>query len=97
MEKEDNNIIFVVAKEFQKYMLATQMQFEKNQTVILKSRGKFTSKVIDIVEVMKLKHGVTVDEIKIGSEKFTKEEEGKEPKEIRVSNIEIVVSKKKEE
>lgn len=99
MEKDinkDTNIIYIGQKPFGAYLTASTMQLEKNSTIIIKSRGKFTAKAIDIAEVLKQKYNVTIDDIKTNSETFTREPTTPEeqPRDIRVSTIEIVISKK---
>ena len=71
------------------------MQFTtKNaSTVIIKARGKYISRAVDVAEVSSkrfLEEQVTVNDIKINSEAFT----NKEGKEVRVSTIEIELGKK---
>ena len=61
--------------------------------VKVKARGKFISRAVDIVEVTSkrfLENTVDVKDIKIDSEEF----ENKEGKTIRVSTIEITLSRK---
>ncbi|MBW3016896.1 RNA-binding protein, partial [Candidatus Woesearchaeota archaeon] len=61
--------------------------------VIIKARGKFISKAVDIAEVALkrfLKDEIELKEIKIDSEEFN----NKEGKDIRVSVIEIILKKK---
>lgn len=61
--------------------------------VVIKSRGKFISRAVDIAEVSSkrfLENTVEVKDIKIDSEEF----ENKEGKTIRVSTLEITLIKK---
>ncbi len=61
--------------------------------VKVKARGKFISRAVDIVEVTSkrfLENTVDVKDIKIDSEEF----ENKEGKTVRVSTIEITLSRK---
>ena len=86
--------IFVGSKPLMNYVTGIIMQFNSSDTkeVTIKSRGKFTSKAIDIVELTKRKfekEGVKEKEIKIGSEKF----ETSEGKKITVSTLEITLTK----
>ena len=60
--------------------------------VIIKARGKFISRAVDVAEVSAkrfLENSVGVSEIKINSEGF-KNSEGRD---VRVSTIEITLSK----
>jgi DNA-binding protein len=90
---EDNNI-FIGGKPFMNYVTAVVMQFTtKNaEDVIIKARGKFISRAVDVVEVASkrfLEGSVSTKDIKIDSEGF-KNDEGKD---IRVSTIEITLGK----
>ena len=76
------------------YVSGIVMQFNSSgiNEVLVKSRGKFTSKAIDIVELTKrkfAKNDIATDDIKIGSEEFTT----KEGKKITVSTMEIILKK----
>ncbi|MFT4310705.1 MAG: DNA-binding protein Alba [Candidatus Woesearchaeota archaeon] len=91
---EQDNIIFVGDKAFMNYVTAIVMQFTtKNATqVMVKSRGKFISKAVDVCEVAVkrfLKATIAVKHISIDSETFTNQE----GKEVRVSVIEILLHK----
>lgn len=71
------------------------MQFTTQNTkeVMVKARGKFISRAVDIAEVASkrfLENTIEVKDIKIDSEEFT----NKEGKQVRVSTIEITLSKK---
>ena len=91
----DDNSIFIGNKPFMNYVTGVVMQFTtKGSTeVIIKARGKFISRAVDVAEVVRkrfLDSSVSVKGIAIGSEDFT----NKEGKELRVSNIEITLEKK---
>ena len=93
---EADNSIFIGGKPFMNYVTAVVMQFTTKDAkeVIIKARGKFISRAVDVAEVSTkrfLKGQVELKEIKIDSEEF-KNQEGKE---VRVSIIEIVLAKKK--
>ncbi len=90
-----DNSIFVGNKPFMNYVTAVVMQFTTKdaQEVIVKARGKFISRAVDIAEVSAkrfLDGTVVVKEIKINSEGF-KNEQGRD---VRVSTIEITLMKK---
>ena len=92
----DDNSIFVGGKPFMNYVTGVVMQFTtKNASeVIIKARGKFISRAVDIAEVSTkrfLVEQVKLKDVKIDSEEF----ENKEGKQVRVSTIEIVLAKKK--
>ena len=90
-----DNSIFVGNKAFMNYVTAVVMQFTTKNAdeVIIKARGKFISRAVDIAEVAAkrfLEGKVEVKDIKIDSEEF----ENKEGKQVRVSTIEITLRKK---
>jgi len=91
----DENSIFIGGKPFMNYVTGVVMQFTTKNAgeVILKARGKFISRAVDIAEVATkrfLKDQVEVNNISIDSEEF-KNTEGRE---VRVSTIEITLGKK---
>ncbi len=75
----NDNTVFVGSKPLVNYIRGVITQFTKKELseVVIKSRGKFISKAVDVAEVAKrsLENTVTVKDIKIGSESF--ESEGK--------------------
>ena len=95
MSGSDNNI-FVGGKPFMNYVTGVVMQFTTKNAdeVIVKARGKFISRAVDVSEVAAkrfLEGSVGVKDIKIDSEEFT----NKEGKNVRVSTIEITLGKNK--
>lgn len=94
MEGMDNSI-FVGNKPFMNYVTGVVMQFTTKgaQEVIIKARGKFISRAVDIAEVSSkrfLDGQVEPKGISINSEEF----ENKEGKKVRVSTIEILLGRK---
>ena len=94
-EAGSDNSIFVGGKPFMNYVTAVVMQFTtKNaEEVILKARGKFISRAVDVAEVASkrfLEGNAGIKDIKIDSEEFT----NKEGRNVRVSTIEITLGKK---
>ncbi|MBI2135926.1 DNA-binding protein Alba [Candidatus Woesearchaeota archaeon] len=92
---DNDNIIFVGGKPFMNYVTAVVMQFTtKNmEEVIVKARGKFISRAVDIVEVASkrfLEGQIGIKDIKIDSEEF-KNDEGRQ---VRVSTIEVMLARK---
>jgi archaea-specific DNA-binding protein len=90
-----DNSIFIGAKPFMNYVTGVVMQFTtKNaKEVIVKARGKFISRAVDVAEVASkrfLDNNVEVKNIKIDSEDF----QNNEGKDVRVSTIEITLGKK---
>ena len=94
--RNDHNVVFIGSKPFMNYVTGVVMQFTTKGTekVVIKARGKFISKAVDVVEVARkrfLENSVDVEKIGIDSEEF-KNEEGRT---IKVSTIEITLIKKK--
>jgi DNA-binding protein len=91
-----DNSIFIGNKPFMNYVTSVVMQFTTKEAseVIVKARGKFISRAVDVSEVAAkrfLVDQIAVKDIRIGSEAF----ENEEGKNIRVSTIEIVLAKNK--
>jgi len=89
-----DNSIFIGGKPFMNYVTSVVMQFTtKNaKDVIIKARGKFISRAVDVSEVSSkrfLKDQIKIKDISIDSEEF----KNKEGKDVRVSTIEIVLTK----
>ena len=94
---DNDNSIFVGLKPFMNYVTGVVMQFTtKNASeVIIKARGKFISRAVDIAEVTTkrfMEGQIYVKDIVINSEEFT----NKEGRQVRVSTIEITLAKKTE-
>lgn len=90
-----DNTMFIGGKPFMNYVTGVVMQFttKKATEVIVKARGKFISRAVDVSEVSSkrfLEGRVAVKDIKIDSEDF----QNKEGRDVRVSTIEITLSKK---
>lgn len=91
--ERDENVIYVGKKPLVNYIRAVMTQFTKKNSkkVIIKSRGKFISKAVDVAEVSKrtlAEQGVKIGEINISSEVFETSE-----KKTNISTMEIVLSK----
>tara|TARA_Y100000310_G_C20689201_1_gene821103 strand:- start:2275 stop:2568 length:294 start_codon:yes stop_codon:yes gene_type:complete len=94
-ERADDNVVFIGNKPFMNYVTGVVMQFttQKANEMVIKARGKFISKAVDISEVATkrfLEGQVELLDIKIDSEEF----KNKEGKQVRVSTIEITLKKK---
>jgi DNA-binding protein len=92
--ENSDNIVFVGNKPFMNYATGVAMQFNKGASiVIVKARGKFISKCVDVAEVARRKFlsdkKISVQNVSIGSEEF----ENKEGKMVNVSVIEIELHK----
>ncbi len=94
-ERTDDNVIFIGSKPFMNYVTGVAMQFTaKNRNeVIVKARGKFISRAVDVAEVARKRflkeYNIKVKDIKIDSEEL----ESKEGRKVNVSTIEITLSK----
>jgi len=93
--KKDDHTVFIGNKPFMNYVTGVVMQFTTQQAkeMVIKARGKFISKAVDISEVSTkrfLNEQVKLEDIKIDSEGF----KNKEGKDVRVSTIEITLKKK---
>ena len=91
----EDNSIFVGGKSFMNYVTAVVMQFTTKNAdeVLIKARGKFISRAVDVAEVTSkrfLNGQVEIKNISIDSEEF----QNKEGREVRVSTIEIMLNKK---
>ncbi len=91
---EKDNIIYIGTKPFMNYVTGIVMQFTTKDAdeVIVKARGKFISKAVDVVEVTLnrfMKDKIKTKDIKISSEEF----KNKEERDVRVSTIEIILIK----
>ena len=107
-EKEhnkDDHVVFIGSKPFMKgfqwklypkiYVTGVVMQFTTQgaDEVVVKGRGKFITRCVDVSEVVSkrfLEGQITVKDVRLDSEEF----ENKEGKRIRVSTIEITLKKK---
>ena len=90
----DDNNVFIGGKPFMNYVTGVVMQFTTKNAddVIIKARGKFISRAVDVAEVTSkrfMEGAIAVRDIKIDSEGF-KNTEGRD---IRVSTIEITLSR----
>lgn len=91
----NDNSIFIGNRPFMNYVTAVVMQFttKAQEEVVIKARGKFISRAVDVAEVSAkrfLDETVAVKDIKIDSEGF----QNKEGKDVRVSTIEVTLAKK---
>lgn len=94
-ERKDDNVVFIGEKPFMNYVRAVEIQLgnTENKEVVIKARGKFISRAVDVEQVAK--HGpigkeTTTKSIKTESEEFT----NKEGRKVKVSTIEITLVKK---
>lgn len=95
-KKTGTNEIFVGNKPFMKYVIATLMQLKGNNDgcAVIKARGKFISRAVDIAEVVKKKIKETENialnnAIDINTENFQSDD----GKDINISTISIELKK----
>lgn len=89
-----DNVIYVGDRPFMNYVTGVVMQFtaKEAEDVIVKARGKYVGRAVDVAEVStkKFLDGIIeVGSVDIDSERF----ETDKGKEIRVSTIEITLKK----
>ncbi|MGC9133160.1 MAG: DNA-binding protein Alba [Nanopusillaceae archaeon] len=92
----EQSVIYIGNKPFMNYVTAVVMQFTSQEAkeVVIKARGRFISRAVDVAEVVRKKFlagQVEISSIKIDSEERQVDQSGKKR---RVSTIEIVISKK---
>ena len=92
---EKDNSIYVGDKPFMNYVTAIIMQFttHEQERVIVKARGKYISRAVDVSELAAkdfLKEVVNIASIETDSDVVT----NREGKEVRVSTITITLQKK---
>jgi len=90
----DDNFVFIGNKPFMNYVTSVVIQFTTKEAkkVLIKARGKFISRAVDVSEVAVnrfLKGQIKVGDISIGSEDFT----NAEGREVRVSTIDITLER----
>lgn len=90
----NDNSVFIGNKPFMNYVMGVIMQFTtKNaEDVIIKARGKFISRAVDVAEVASkrfMDNSIAVTNIRIDSEGFR----NSEGRDVRVSLIEITLSR----
>jgi DNA-binding protein len=89
-------IIYIGNKPFMNYVTAVAMQFTSQDAkeVVIKARGRYISRAVDVAEVIRKKFmagQVDIKSISIDSEERQVDQSGKKR---RISSIEIVLIKK---
>jgi len=87
-------VVYIGNKPFMNYVTAVVMQFTSQgaKEVVIKARGRFISRAVDVAEIVRKKFltgQVDIKSIKIDSEEFTIGENKKR----RISTIEIVLAR----
>jgi len=93
--RDEDHSVFIGGKPFMNYVTGVVMQFttQNAKEVVIKARGKFISRAIDVTEVVRkrfLENQIELKDIKVDSEEF----ENKEGRHVRVSTIELTLAKK---
>lgn len=91
-EKRRDDTIFIGKKPTMSYVLACVTQLNESANDIrVKARGKFISKAVDVVEVVRKRfvQDSKVKDIQISTEQIEKSEDER----INVSSIEIILGK----
>ena len=91
---DKDNSIFIGTKPFMNYVTGVVIQFTTKgaEEVLVKARGKFISRAVDVAEISRkrfLQDQIRIKDINIDSEEF----QNKEGKDVHVSTIEIVLEK----
>lgn len=92
---ENDNAVFIGTKPFMNYVTSVVMQFtaKDKSEVVIKARGKFINRAVDVAEVIKNRflkdRNIEIKDVKIDSE----EVENKNGKKLHVSTIEITLKK----
>ncbi|MFZ8856047.1 MAG: DNA-binding protein Alba [Candidatus Nanopusillus sp.] len=92
----EQTIIYIGNKPFMNYVTAVAMQFTSQDAkeVVIKARGRYISRAVDVAEVIRKKFmagQVDIKSINIDSEERQVDQSGKKR---RISSIEIVLVKK---
>jgi archaea-specific DNA-binding protein len=92
IRKENDNVIFIGGKPLVNYIRGVITQFTKWNVseVVIKSRGKFISKAVDVAEISKRSledRKIDIKDIKIASESF--ETDGKK---TNISTMDIILA-----
>ena len=92
---EDDHTVFIGSRPFMNYVTGVVMQFTTQgaSEVVIKGRGKFITRCVDVAEVATkrfLNGQIEVKDVQLDSEAFR----NKEGRDVRVSTIEITLTKK---
>ena len=92
----EQTIIYIGNKPFMNYVTAVAMQFTSQDAkeVVIKARGRYISRAVDVAEVIRKKFmagQVDIKSINIDSEERQVDQSGKKR---RISSIEILLVKK---
>ncbi len=94
-EYSEENTVFIGQKPFMNYITAVVTQFKTNKEkeVVIRARGKFIARAVDVAEVAAKRflkeENIRVKDIEINSEEF----ENKEGRRVNVSTIDITLER----
>ncbi|MEK6922978.1 MAG: DNA-binding protein Alba [Nanoarchaeota archaeon] len=93
--RTDDHVVFIGGKPFMNYVTGVIMQFTTQgaDEVVIKGRGKFITRCVDVAEVATkrfLQGQIEVKDVRLDSEEF----KNKEGRDVRVSTIEITLTRK---
>lgn len=92
---KESNVVFIGTKPFMNYVTSVVIQFttKEKEEVVIKARGKFISRAVDVSEVVMKRFlkdkNIIAKNIKIDSEEL----ENKDGKKANVSTIEIILAR----
>ena len=89
---KDDHVVFIGGKPFMNYVTGVVMQFTTQgaDEVVIKGRGKFITRCVDVAEVAAkrfLVGQIKVEDVRLDSEGF----KNREGRDVRVSTIEITL------
>jgi DNA-binding protein len=89
---KNDGIVFIGGKPFMNYVTSVIMQLSHSKEILLKARGKYISKAVDVAQVStrRLIKDAKVSKVTIDSQEF----DNRNKQQIRVSTIEIAIQKK---
>ncbi len=87
---ENKDVVFIGDKNFMNYIQAVEWQLRDFDKVTIRARGKYTSRAIDVSQVMHSRYNYKIGAVVIDSEGF----KNKEGRDVRVSTIDIEIIKK---
>jgi len=94
-DRKDDNVVYIGSKPFMNYVTSVVVQFssKNKKEVIIKARGKFITRAVDVAEVAR-KRFLEEDNIRVGAVKIDSEVfENQDKRMVNVSTIEIVLVK----
>ena len=91
-KKKEEAVLLIGIKPTMKYVLFAYKTLDKEDKIIVKSRGRYIYRAVDVVQVLTRTYlkDLKVSDIKIGTQEVT---DRKTNKPRNVSTIEIVLSK----